>query len=164
MDAGKFATTTQACQWRASFDFLHDKKGDSGLRLKVTKENPVVAIKFALPINVLDSCKTDVGTEMWWINPVTGACETIGWQYGMEGINNGRCDFVKKYPGIKVKTSKDENDAGRDSVSMAGRFTQKLDNGVVMRFQTNDKNGKVRKTSSFCVCQTMKIRRSLSYW
>lgn len=139
MDAGKFATTTQACQWRASFDFLHDKKGDSGLRLKVTKENPVVAIKFALPINVLDSCKTDVGTEMWWINPVTGACETIGWQYGMEGINNGRCDFVKKYPGTKVKTSKDENDAGRDSVSMAGRFTQKLDNGVVMRFQTNDK-------------------------
>lgn len=136
MDAGKCATTTQATPWRASFDFLHD---DVGLRWRVSKDNPVIAVKFALPVNVLDSCKTDVGTEFWWINPSTGANEVISWKNGMEGFSNGRYDFVYKYPGNKCTTTKDVNEEGRDSVYMAGRFTQVLDNGVMIRFQTNDK-------------------------
>ncbi|MGN1255380.1 MAG: T9SS type A sorting domain-containing protein [Prevotella sp.] len=112
-------TTTKKYEWRVSFNFLHS---DPNLRLKITKNYPVVAWKMSLPINSVDSGRVDVGCEQWWINPYTGKEEIMkGGKYtGVNGLNwQGRMNYFLKFPGTKVQ-GKSKANFGNDSISFGG--------------------------------------------
>lgn len=110
-NVGKFATsTTQAMPWRVSFKWLPAEP------VRITKNYPVVAWKFSLPENSIDSAYIDMFCEHWIVNPTTGKEETLTNRWGdkdnadkcywdpLKGLSsNGRCSYWAKYPGLMVE-------------------------------------------------------------
>lgn len=108
-------------EWMSSVAFAHNNnKGFVG-NLRITKDYPVVAFKFTLPMNVTDSTDTNMSAEFWWQNPYTGKAGTMSWEEakgGFEGLANGRSDWAHIYRGRKVTAANAGVMQGRDSVKL----------------------------------------------
>lgn len=108
-------------EWMSSVGFGHNNnKGFVG-NLRITKNYPVVAFKFCLPVNVADSTDTSMSAEFWWTSPYTGKSETMSWndyKGGFEGLSNGRSDWAHIYRGRKITAANAGIMQGRDSVKL----------------------------------------------
>lgn len=146
----QIGTTSQSgCSWRISIELLN-----YNYPMTITKEYPVVAFKFSLAKNSIDSTYNDMYVEHRWVNPYTGITETMkGNQYtGLSGVgNNGRMTYVAYYPGIAMQTGV-EAGLSKDSICYGGKWDARghkmNQNGVMwdMR-QTNTGTGANRDTS-----------------
>lgn len=112
LNVGKNNTSsTKSLPWRVAFKWLPAEP------MRITKNYPVVAWKFSLPVNSIDSAYTDMFCEHWFINPTTGKEETLTNRWGdankgdgkvfwdpIKGISgNGRTSYWAKYPNLKVE-------------------------------------------------------------
>ncbi|MDP4277885.1 MAG: hypothetical protein Q8914_09665, partial [Bacteroidota bacterium] len=94
--------------------------------MTITKNYPVVAMKFSMPNNNLTKGQSvdDVNmfVEHWWYNPYTGVrgLQTNKTGLGLNGMaSNGRYSYVYYYP-WKICADPTNLNVGRDSVKLGG--------------------------------------------
>lgn len=103
-------------EWMSSLAF---NKQASTVDLRITKNYPVVAFKFSVPVNVADSTDANMTAEFWWKNPYTGKASTLNWNAGLEGLaSNGRTDFAHMWRNRKIQNENAGIMLGRDSVKL----------------------------------------------
>ena len=129
----------QGFDWRISFNLFH-----STYPLTITKNYPVVGIKYSVPENVIDSVVADMFNEIWWINPYSGKEEVMSYAnlkvdgYRLSGVGgNGRITPYAVYNKVGVNDSQYANYGDEDSVSFLGwnaKGIKKMDNGVIWNY------------------------------
>lgn len=145
-----------AKNWWRTTAYLNYQSTDQ--TLKITKDYPVVAFKFALPVNVSDSTDASMSAEFWWNNPYTGAHQLMGKDagYPLNGIsNNGRMDWAHIWRGRKITASNAGIMQGRDSVKLRtdNRYSSwtATDDGVAYTVISKSNVTAAAKDTSFIV-------------
>ena len=145
-----------AKNWWRMTTYLNYRAQDQNI--KITKNYPVVALKFSLPKNVNEEA-INMTIEHWWKNPYDGKYSTMTYKNGL-GINgvssNGRNEWATMWRGKKITNSKAGLMVDRDSCKMAGdnkydKWLTNQDEGIAYMMRTGNYGTAASKDTSAVV-------------
>lgn len=127
--------------WRMT-SYLNRMASDQNL--KITKNYPVVAMKFSVPKNVDEGTEAIFSIEHWWKNPYDGKNGVVTYKDGLKYIGgNGRFDYAHIYRGKKNQASNAGLMVGRDSCKLGG------DNAYYRWLSNNDGIAYIMRTGNY---------------